>query len=96
MGRSYAHSYEEAARALLFMERVGLQVDWLLYPRPVDDLALLLDALEDGQKGLSDIGAATWILGQLESRGLVTCAEQKRKKVLAVIGTVIANSCKVN
>ena len=84
-------SFEHAANALLFMERVGLKVDWLLYPRPMDDLAYLLGALEDKAKGLTHYGAATWILDELENRKLARCNAGKREKVAAALGTFIAN-----
>jgi hypothetical protein len=84
-------SFEYAAHALLFMERVGLQVDWLLHPRPLDRMAYLLAVLEGDAKGLSHSGAAIWILDELEKDQLAKCGPDKRNKVTAVLGTIIGN-----
>lgn len=84
--------YEESAQLLLFATRAGLVI------RPgVDCRAVLLRlaelmraSLRDG-RGLTHFGTATWFLDDLEKRKFVNCRKQQRNKILAVLGTGIAN-----
>jgi hypothetical protein len=83
---------EESAQLLLFATRAGLLI------RPgVDCRAVLLRlaelmraSLRDG-RGLTHYGTATWFLDDLEKRKFVNCSKKDRNKVLAVLGTGVAN-----
>lgn len=84
--------YEQAAQLLLFVTRAGLVI------RPGVDcravllrLAELMHASLRDARGLTHFGTATWFLDDLEKHKLVTCQKQDRNKILAMLGTGIAN-----
>lgn len=84
--------YESTAHLLLILTRCGLKVP------PHVDCRIVLDRLilrftylyRDGN-GLTHSGAATWILDDLTNAKLVTCDDEVRGRVLAILGTGIAN-----
>jgi hypothetical protein len=85
--------YEDAAHAALFMARAGL--DLVGCQNAMGILTRLAEMLDHARSepGLSHAGAAAWMLDDLEKRKLVFCPSDKRKKVIAVLGTYIGNLC---
>lgn len=84
--------YEDAAHLMLFLIRAGLVI------RPGVDCRIALLRLADrllvrqrDARGLTHFGAATWILDDLEKLRLVSCDRKMRLKIIAVLGTGIAN-----
>lgn len=84
--------YETAAQLLLMLTRYGLTI-----PRNVDCRRVLgqLDhrfaRLDRDAKGLSHSGAALFILDDLVRAKLVLCDAEARPRVLAILGTGVAN-----
>jgi hypothetical protein len=84
--------YESTAHLLLILTRCGLKVPTNVDCRVVlDRLILRFTYLYREGKGLTHSGAATWILNDLEKARLVTCEDEVRDRVLAILGTGIAN-----
>lgn len=84
--------YESTAHLLLFLTRCGLCVPANVDARAVlDHLVHRFTHLHRDAKGLTHSGAATWILDDLTKAKLVTCDDKVRARVLAVLGTGIAN-----
>jgi hypothetical protein len=84
--------YEDAARLLLCLTRIGMLVPLGVDCRTViSRLAELLRVSLQDARGLTHHGAASWCLDDLLKRRLVAVAEGDQAKVLAALGTSIAN-----
>jgi len=85
--------YEAAAHLLIFLINAGLVVKQGIDHREVvSRIADRISVIDREMRSLSDYGKATWLLSDLEEQGLVTRKRQSRPKLLAILGTALANN----
>lgn len=85
--------YEAAAHLLIFLINAGLVVKQGIDHREVvSRIADRISVIDREKRSLSDYSKATWLLSDLEEQGLVTRKRQGRPKLLAILGTALANN----
>ena len=84
--------YSDAARLLFTLTQLCLTINPGTDARDViHRLAVLIEKYIQGQMTISHAGAAAWIVDDLQRRGQVTFQSGDRSRIIAVVGTIVAN-----
>ena len=84
--------YEDATHILLFFTRSGLVISpWIDSPIIIMRLSHFMGLFSRDAKGLTDYGAAVWMMDNLQRTSFVECDDKSRPRLLAMLGTRIGN-----